>query len=584
MTAVESNNPLPDDTEPVMSVCGSPTEAIEGDENEATSSYLFRVLFGACTSGSTHPSAKNSSSGDNGNGNASLSSLRQQSTSMKKNLRHAMVDAEGNGDNENEGTGPDDAGLTLGADDGGRRSGAAAAAASKRRSESRARARNVQPPPEIESGPSPVTTKSKSKKVNSTRNASGSNDQTSNNKGNALFAAAAVAMEESSPDSPYHVSEVPRPLPADSMDEADDVSYCFDDGISAISAHTLEEMARLNPTPSRRSKRSTAMDEPEEEGFDISIKDKGTGNGTSSNMVDNDSKNNGQTKTSAPNEVKSSSTNPHHKLSSTPRAANGDGSPGIHDVDESGDGVGALPAHGPDRFDRMRSANTRTSRTTATSASSDFENRFRRDEAAFWDEEARKAKTTEGDVSASTRPPADGTDRAVDENGFPIVVDQFPSNMSKLSSGKSLTSKTTATTRKKLHDRTRSSDLTAPTANVTMHTTGSSSNLTDSHYMADNSFPSQSSRHPHDTAPFDISDSISQAPTSPMGSPSSTMEDDKADDSLTNRRRSSRKQRLHDSLVRRGMMMMKGGAKLPSEVHESPASEIFISAPEVGEI
>ena len=492
-----------------------------------------------------------------------------------------MVDAEGNGNNQNEGIEPDDGGLALGAHDGGRRSGAAAAASSKRRSESRARARNVQSPPEIESGPSPMTTKPKSKKFDATPV---SNDQTSNNKGNALSAAAAVAMEESSPDSPYHVSEVPRPLPAESMDEADDVSYCFDDGISAISAHTLEEMARLNPeSPSRRSKRSNAMDEPEEEGFDISIKDNGTGNGTSSNMVDHDSKNNSQTKTSASNELKSSSANPHHKLSSTPRAANGDGSHGIHDVDESGDGVGALPAHGPDRFDRMRSTNTRTSRTTATSASSDFENRFRRDEAAFWDEEARKAKTTAGDVSA-TRPPADGTDGAVDENGFPIVVDQFPSSMSKLSSGKSLTSKTTATTRKKLHDRTRSSDLTAPTANMTMHTTGSSSNLTDSHYMTENSFLSQSSRHPHDTTPFDISDSISQAPTSPMGSPSSTMEDDEAGDSLTSRRRASRKQRLHDSLVRKGLMMMKGGAKLPSEVHESPASEIFISAPEVGEI
>ena len=580
MTA-ESNNPLPDATEPVMSVCGSPAEAIEGDENEATSSYLFRVLFGACTSGTAQPSAKRSSSGGNGNGNASLSSLRQQSTSLKKSLRHAMVDAEGKGNNQNEGIEPNDAGLALGADDGGRRSGAAAAAASKRRSESRARARNVQPPPEIEGGPSPMTTKSKSKKFDPT---SGSNGQTSNNKGNALFAAAAVAMEESSPDSPYHVSEVPRPLPAESMDEADDVSYCFDDGISAISAHTLEEMARLNPvSPSRRSKRSNAMDEPEEEGFDISIKDNGTGNGTSSNMVDHDSKNNSQTKTSASNELKSSSANPHHKLSSTPRAANGDGSHGIHDVDESGDGVGALPAHGPDRFDRMRSTNTRTSRTTATSASSDFENRFRRDEAAFWDEEARKAKNTAGDVSA-TRPPADGTDEAVDENGFPIVVDQFPSSMSKLSSGKSLTSKTTATTRKKLHDRTRSSDLTAPTANMTMHTAGSSSNLTDSHYMTENSFLSQSSRHPHDTTPFDISDSISQAPTSPMGSPSCTMEDDEAGDSLTSRRRASRKQRLHDSLVRKGLMMMKGGAKLPSEVHESPASEIFISAPEVGEI
>lgn len=100
MTA-ESNNPLPDATEPVMSVCGSPTEAIEGDENEATSSYLFRVLFGACTSGTTQQSAKRSSSGGNGNGNASLSSLRQQSTSLKKSLRHAMVDAEGNGNNQN---------------------------------------------------------------------------------------------------------------------------------------------------------------------------------------------------------------------------------------------------------------------------------------------------------------------------------------------------------------------------------------------------------------------------------------------------------------------------------------------------
>lgn len=585
MTA-ESNNPLPDATEPVMSVCGSPTEAIEGDENEAneaTSSYLFRVLFGACTSGTAQPSAKRSSSGGNGNGNASLSSLRQQSTSLKKSLRHAMVDTEGKGGNKNEGVEPDDDGPALGANDGGRRFGAAAVAASKRRSESRARARNVQPPPEIESGPSPMTTKSKSKKFDSTRNVSGSNDQTSNKKGNAPFAAA-VAMQESSPDSPYHVSEVPRPLPAESMDEADDVSYCFDDGISAISAHTLDEMAKLNPvSPSRRSKRSAAMDEPEEEGFDISIKDNGTGNGTSSNMLDNDSKNNGQTKASTSNEIKSSSTNPHHKLSSTPRAANGDGSHGIHDVDESGDGVGALPAHGPDRFDRMRSTNTRTSRTTATSASSDFENRFRQDEAAFWDEEARKAKNNAGDVSAASSP-ADGTDGAVDENGFPIVVDQFPSSMSKLSSGKSLTSKTTATTRKKLHDRTRSSDLTAPTANMTMHTTGSSSNLTDSHYMTENSFLSQSSRHPHDTTPFDISDSISQAPTSPMGSPSATMEDDETGDSLTNRRRASRKQRLHDSFVRKGLMMMKGGANLPSEVHESPASEIFISAPEVGEI
>ena len=583
MTA-ESNSPLPDATEPepVMSVCGSPTEAIEGDENEATSSYLFRVLFGACTSGAAPPStAKRSSSGGNVGGNASLSSLRHQPTSLKKSLRHAMVDAEGIGNNQDGGIVPADAGLAP---------GAAAAAASKRRSESRARARNVQPPPEIESGPSPMTTKSKSKKSDLNRNASSSNQQPGNNKSATPFAAtaaAAAAMEESSPDSPYHVSEVPRPLPAESMDEADDVSYCFDDGISAISAHTLEEMARLNPvSPSRRSKRSAAMDEPEEEGFDISIKDNGTGNGTSSNnMADSNSNsnNNGQSKTSAPNELKSSSTNPHHKLSSTPRAANGDGSHGIHNVDESGDGVGALPAHGPDRFDRMRSTNTRTSRTTATSASSDFENRFRRDEAAFWDEEARKAKSSAGDVPA-TQSPTDGTDGAVDENGFPIVVDQFPSSMSKLSSGKSLTSKTTATTRKKLHDRTRSSDLTAPTANMTMHTAGSSSNLTDSHYMTENSFLSQSSRHPHDTTPFDISDSISQAPTSPMGSPSCTMEDDEAGDSLTSRRRASRKQRLHDSLVRKGLMMMKGGAKLPSEVHESPASEIFISAPEVGEI
>ena len=67
-----------------------------------------------------------------------------------------------------------------------------------------------------------------------------------------------------------------------------------------------------------------------------------------------------------------------------------------------------------------------------------------------------------------------------------------------------------------------------------------------------------------------------------MGSPTA-MDNDEAGDS-TSRRRTSRKQRLHDSLVRRGLLMMKGGAKLPAEVQKSPASEIFISAPEIGEI
>jgi len=593
MTA-ESTPPPQDDAaaEPVMSVCGSPTEVMESDENEATSSYLFRVLFGACTNGTSQPSAKRSSSSGGGGdgdgdvgGNASLSSLRHQTSSLKKSLRHAMVDAEegrvggiaaagGAANNQDEGIEPvGDAGLTLGPDDGGRRSGAAAAAASKRRSESRARARNVQPPPEIESGPCPMTTKSRSKKFDPTRNASNSKQQPSNSG----TAAHTAAMEETSPDSPYRVSEVPRPLPAESMDEADDVSYCFDDGISAISAHTLEEMARLNPAPpSIRSRRATAVDEPEEEGFDISIKENGTG--TPTNMTDNS--NNRGSKTSTPKDHKSTSANPRHKLPSTPRAANGDGPHDIHNVDESGDGVGALPVHGPDRFDRMRSTNTRTSRTTATSASSDFENRFRRDEAAFWDEEARKAKTIAGNVPASRS----AAKSAVDENGFPIVVDQFPSTLSKISSGKSLASKTTATTRKKLHDRTRSSDLTAPTANLTMHTMGSSPNLTDSHDTTEHSFISQPSRHPHDTTPFDIAHCVPQPPTSPMESPTSIMDDDEAGGNLTSRRLESRKLRLHDSLVRRGLMMMKGGAKLPSEVHESPASEIFISAPEVGEI
>ena len=560
--------------EPVLSVCGSPTEAVEGDEDEPTSSYLLRVLFGACTDGSQQ-SAKRSSSGGNlaGGGNASLNSLRHQSSSLKKSLRHAMADAEerrvggvgGTGANKDEGVETAGAGLALSPpDDGGRLSGAAAAAASKRRSESRARARNVQPPPEIESGPSPspMTTKSKSKRLNAARNAKQA-DAAPNQQRNDVRH---DPMEETSPDSPYRVSEVPRPLPAESMDEADDVSYCFDDGISAISAHTLEEMARLNPgSLARRPRRSTAMDEPEEEGFDISIKDIGSGTGISFNKADSS---HAQAKTLVPRDLTTSTAHPR-KLISTPRAAAGGGPRDIHNIDESGDGVGALPANGTERFDRMRSTNTRTSRTTATSASSEFENRFRQDEAAFWDEEARKAK-----------PPTD--DDAVDGNGFPIVVDQFPSTLSKLSSGKSLASKSAATNRKKLHNRTRSSDLTAPTANMTMHTMGSSPNPTDSHDTTELSLLSQPSRHPHDTTPFDVADCIPQPPTSPMGSPTA-MDNDEAGDS-TSRRRTSRKQRLHDSLVRRGLLMMKGGAKLPAEVQKSPASEIFISAPEIGEI
>jgi len=430
-----------------------------------------------------------------------------------------------------------------------------------------------------------MTTKSRSKRLDPARNAKQAGAASNQQRNDGPHS----PMEETSPDSPYRVSEVPRALPAESMDEADDVSYCFDDGISAISAHTLEEMARLNPvSPARRSRKSTAMDEPEEEGFDISIKDNGTGTGTSPNKADNS---HAQAKTLASHDLKTSTANPH-KLTSTPRDAARGGPSDIHNVDESGDGVGALPVNGPDRFDRMRSTNTRTSRTTATSASSDFENRFRQDEAAFWDEEARKAKTKAGDANniigghSATRSAADGTDAdgAVDENGFPIVVDQFPSTLSKLSSGKSLTSKST---RKKLHDRTRSSDLTAPTANMTMHTMGSSPNLTDSHDTTELSLLSQPSRHPHDTTPFDIADCVPQPPTSPMGSPtmgSPTIDDDEAGDSMTSRRRASRKQRLHDSLVRRGLLMMKGGAKLPTEVQESPASEIFISAPEIGEI
>ena len=595
--AADSNVPSQEQEadEPVLSVCGSPTEAVEGDEDEPTSSYLLRVLFGACTNGSQQ-SAKRSSSGGNlaGGGNASLSSLRHQSSSLKKSLRHAMADAEerraggvgGTGANKDEGVETAGAGLNLSPpDDGGRLSGAAAAAASKRRSESRARARNVQPPPEIESGPSPspMTTKSKSKRLDAARNAKQA-DVASNQQRNDVHY---DPMEETSPDSPYRVSEVPRPLPAESMDEADDVSYCFDDGISAISAHTLEEMARLNPAPpARRPRRSTAMDEPEEEGFDISIKDIGSGTGTSSSKADNS---HAQAKTSASRDLTTATAHPR-KLTSTPRAVAGGGPRDIHNVDESGDGVGALPANGPERFDRMRSTNTRTSRTTATSASSDFENRFRRDEAAFWDEEARKAKPKGGDgnningVHNATRPATDGTDDdAVDENGFPIVVDQFPSTLSKLSSGKSLASKSAATNRKKLHNRTRSSDLTAPTANMTMHTMGSSPNPTDSHDTTELSLLSQPSRHPHDTTPFDVADCIPQPPTSPVGSPTA-MDNDEAGDSMTSRRRTSRKQRLHDSLVRRGLLMMKGGAKLPAEVQKSPASEIFISAPEIGEI
>ena len=143
------------------------------------------------------------------------------------------------------------------------------------------------------------------------------------------------------------------------------------------------------------------MDEPEEEGFDISIKDIGSGTGTSFNKADNS---HAQAKTLVSRDLTTSTARPR-KLISTPRAAAGGGPRDIHNIDESGDGVGPLPANGPERFDRMRTTNTRTSRTTATSASSEFENRFRQDEAAFWDEEARKAKSagTQADTASQSR-------------------------------------------------------------------------------------------------------------------------------------------------------------------------------------
>lgn len=53
------------------------------------------------------------------------------------------------------------------------------------------------------------------------------------------------------------------------------ISYNFDDGISALSAHTLEEMARTETMLQRKSR---AEKEPQEQGFNVSIEKKNASN------------------------------------------------------------------------------------------------------------------------------------------------------------------------------------------------------------------------------------------------------------------------------------------------------------------
>jgi len=569
--------PLEQKSEPTMSVCGNSMRenaagvVVEDGEEEATASYLFRVMFGSCTTGGGQTST--GAAGSSMKRSTSYSGLggSVRRSASKKSLRHALIDEE-EGDAAEEGAAAAGAEQVPAID---RRS-------RSRRSLSRGRTRDVVPPAQIEGVPSfsPKTPRKIMKSTPGEFNKGKLDEDRPTSTKNSTGEWIRQAHE--SPSSPYRVSEVPCPAPAESVDEADVLSYCFDDGISAISAHTLEEMARLDPSPPKR--KSTRRDDPPlEEGFDITIHDpainktnrasnKASGStpskssnhqlatsAASSRSSNNNARNSAAT---AKGNIKISTdaaaaSSPAHQLTSTPREVL-DASRNIRDVDESGDGVGALPLTSPRTFDRMCSTNTPTSRTTATSGSS-FENTFLKDEAEFWEEEARREGGDSVDFTTGTRNGAD-----VDENGFPITS-PLPVTPTKLSR------KDLALVRKKLSDRTRSSDLTAPTAAMTMMTPQTMNESA----MDLSSLPS--SRHPHDTIPLDLS-------SSPMVSPSM----DRTALVGGDKRRKSRKQRIHDSFVRKGkVMMMKGGGyAVHEEMASQPAHEIYITNDhvEVGEI